>query len=128
MKPRQQDWSRPVTNWLRPGLVRTSLVTAKRPRPTTVDQSLVVRSSLLWFRDLQRPVSVLVQASRRQKTRPDFQTLSGTPITVMQSRGLSNKKGWIEQAERAMMEVMREVVSLGHLFQSMSWHLPLSMP
>ena len=52
VKPRQKDRSRLVTNRLRPRPVKTGLVTAKRPRPTIADRSLVVRSSLLRFLDL----------------------------------------------------------------------------
>ena len=66
-----KDQFRPVRNWLRPQLVKTSLVTTKRLRPTTEDQSLVVQSGLLGFLSLQGPVLVSVQASRRPKTRPD---------------------------------------------------------
>src|SRR5258708_23195801 len=79
VKPRQKDRSRLVTNRLRPGLVKTGLVTAKRPRPTTADRSLAVRSSLLWFLDLRGPVSVSVQASRGK--RPDRTGLSNTTYT-----------------------------------------------
>ena len=67
MKPRQKDQSRLVTNRLRPGLVKTSLETAKRPRPTTEDRSLVVWSSLLWFLDLRGLVLVSVQACRGKR-------------------------------------------------------------
>ena len=78
MKPRQKDQSRLVTNQLRPGPVKTGLVTAKRPRLTTADWSLVVQSSFLRFLDLQGPVSVLVQAS--QGKRLDWTGLSNTII------------------------------------------------
>ena len=71
-----EDRFRPVMNWLRPEPVRTGLVTAKRPRLTTVDRSLAVRSSLLWLFDLQRPVSVSVRALKGK--RPDWTGLSNT--------------------------------------------------